>query len=165
MKKALILLFIFILLTSSIEAKKKKKKSKENSENLQDKSNDDNNMAAEDGFYMSEEKFDEKLKEALKKRNLNSKKKITKDVLKQIFNEIYEKDLDLSALPEDEEQKEEALAQGKKFMDDVFSNVARGLDYDDKIKVKDIKSWINPKNCQEGLTDVMKRLEEMIGEL
>ena len=167
MKKPLILLFVFILLVSLIESKKKKKKDKENNENLNidDNGGDDNKMTADDGIYMSEERFDEKLKEVLKKRNLNSKKKITKDVLKQIFNEIYEKDLDVPDLPEDEEQRKEALAQGKKFMDDIFSNVARGLDYDDKIKVKDIKYWINPKRAQESLTEVMKRLEEMMGEL
>ena len=167
MKKPLILLFAIILSASLIESKKKKKKDKEISDNLNidDKGGDDNKMTAEDGIYMSEEKFDEKLKEVLKKRNLNSKKKITKDVLKQIFNEIYEKDLDVPDLPEDEEQRKEALAQGKKFMDDIFSNVARGLDYDDKIKVKDIKYWINPKRAQESLTEVMKKLEEMMGEL
>ena len=167
MKKSLILLFVIILLTTSIEAKKKKKKDKEKNENLnaQDNDNDVNKMIAEDGIYMSEEKFDEKLKQVLKKRNLNSKKKISKDVLKQIFNEIYEKDLDVPNLPEDEEQRKEALEQGTKFMDDIFSNVARGLDYDDKIKVKDIKYWINPKRAQESLTQVMKNLEEMMGEL
>ena len=87
MKKSLILLFVIILLTTSIEAKKKKKKIKKKKENLnvQDNNSDINKMIAEDVIYMSEEKFDEKLKEVLKKRNLNSKKKITKVVLKQKY--------------------------------------------------------------------------------
>ena len=166
MKKTLILLFVIISLILSIKAKKKKKKDKIDNDdlNLNDKGSN-NNMISDDGIYMSEEKFDEKLSEVLKKRNLNSKKKITKDVLKLIFNEIYEKDLEVPNLPEDEEQRKEAIEQGKKFMDDIFSNVARGLDYDDKIKVKDIKYWINPKRAQESLTQVMKNLEEMMGEL
>ncbi len=50
-------------------------------------------------------------------------------------------------------------------MDEIFSKACRGLDYDDKIRVSEIKEWISPKRVQGSLTEVMNRLEQMIGEL
>ena len=141
--------------------RRREKKEEEEDDDL-DKEIDTNKMYAEDGLYMSDWKFDEKLKKILKERRLKSKSKITKDILKQIFNEIYEKEFTIPDLPVDDESKVNPEEEAKKFMDEVFEKVARGLDYDDKIRVSQIKDWISPKRAQEGLKEVMQRLEEMM---
>ena len=43
--------------------------------------------------------------------------------------------------------------------------VARGLDYDDKIKVKEIKEWIPPKKTQEAYDEMLYSLAEEMGYL
>ena len=114
---------------------------------------------------MSEATFDEKLKNIIKERNLKPKKKISKDILKQIFNEIYKKDFAIPDIQADEDSKRESELEAKRFMEEIFEKLTRSLDYDDKIRVSEIKDWISPKRAQEGLNEVMKRLEQMIGEL
>ena len=46
-----------------------------------------------------------------------------------------------------------------------FNKVARGLDYDDKIKVKDIKEWIPPNKTQEAYDELLYSLAEEMGYL
>ena len=168
-KRLIILLFIFLLI-SPLECSKKSKKEKKNNhkdKNKEEKENneEENKNTADDGIYMREETFGQKLKEVLKAMNLKPKRKITKDILKQIFNEIYKKDFEVPNVPEGEISKIEAQKEAERFMDEIFSNTCRGLDYDDKIRVSEIKEWISPKRVQGSLTEVMNRLEQMIGEL
>ena len=114
-----------------------------------------------DGYYMSDKTFDKKLKKVLEKRNLKPKKKITKDILKKIFIEIYKKDnVDLSDMSEEEAAKK--IESDDKMMNQVFENVARSLDYDDKIKVSQIKEWICPKRTQDGLNEIMDRMMDYL---
>ena len=174
-KTFLLLLSIFLILSIAQNAKtnktkKNKEKKEKNNSNKDNKINpqindEDNKKTAEDGLYMNEATFDEKLKNIIKERNLKPKKKISKDILKQIFNEIYKKDFAIPDIQTDEDSKRESELEAKRFMEEIFEKLTRSLDYDDKIRVSEIKDWISPKRAQEGLNEVMKRLEQMIGEL
>ena len=176
MKKILRILFIILLLTSLIKAVEENKKENKKEKNKNKKEEDDNknsgkkaeplvidansNKFSQSGFDMPEEVFNKKLKEIIKKRNLKPKNKIFKSTLKEIFNEIYKEDATVNNAPEDEESKKAAEEEAKQFMDNMFDSVARSLDYDEKIKVKEIKDWICPKRIQEAMNDISKRFAE-----
>ena len=124
---------------------------------------DDEAAATPEGYYMSEKTFDIKLKEALEKRNLKPKKKITKDIIKKIFLEIYRKtDYDEDAKIRKEGEQMSKIESDEKMLNDVFDNVGRGLDYDDKVKVSDLKEWIGPKRAQAGLNEIMDRMYDFL---
>ena len=119
------------------------------------------------GFYISEKVFKEKLKVILQEKNLKPKKKITKEQLRTIFGLIYKKenkngdenggvDLETGLTPEQ---------QNKQYMDSIFNQVTRSLDYDDKIRVKEIKDWIPPIKVQEAYAELLKGLAETMGYL
>ena len=127
------------------------------------KEDDDEAAATPEGYYMSEKTFDIKLKEALEKRNLKPKKKITKDIIKKIFLEIYRKtDYDEDATIRKEGEQMSKIESDEKMLNDVFDNVGRGLDYDDKVKVSDLKEWIGPKRAQAGLNEIMDRMYDFL---
>ena len=127
------------------------------------KEDDDEAAATPEGYYMSEKTFDIKLKEALEKRNLKPKKKITKDIIKKIFLEIYRKtDYDEDAKIRKEGEQMSKIESDEKMLNDVFDNVGRGLDYDDKVKVSDLKEWIGPKRAQAGLNEIMDRMYDFL---
>ena len=125
----------------------------DNSDNKKkDSKIDDDEAATPEGYYMSEATFDKKLQDALDKRNLKPKKKINKEILKKLFLEIYRKtDYDEDAYIKKEGEKMSKYDSDEKMLNDVFENVGRSLDYDDKIKVSEIKDWIKPKRAQAGL--------------
>ena len=95
---------------------------------------------------------------------LKPKKKITKEQLRVIFNIIYKKEEkpeaennpDNDFLPEDHD---------KQYMDSIFNEVTKSLDYDDKIRVKEIKEWINPLKVQEAYAELLQGLTETMGYL
>ena len=165
-KRLIILFYIFILILPFESAKKdkskKNKKNEENNNEENDKNKEENQNIPDDGIYMSEESFDKRLKEVLENRHLKPKKKISKDLLREIFNEVYKKDFTVPNLAPDEASQIDAELEAKRFMEEIFEKLCRGLDYDDKIRVSEIKDWISPKRAQESLTEVMKRLEDMI---
>ena len=55
--------------------------------------------------------------------------------------------------------------QSEQFMDTLFNKVAKGLDWDDKIKVKDIKEWIPPVKTREAYDEMLYSLAEEMGYL
>ena len=181
MKNLLLILLIFFFLFSIIETKKKsqkksskhkKKKQKEevlnnNNDAAKDSTKDeddyDDETATPDGYYMSQKTFDEKLKLALESRNLKPNKKINKEILKKIFIEIYQKKYDDDSVYEKKEgEKMSKKESDDKMLNDVFENVGRSLDYDDKIKVSEIKDWIKPKRAQDGLNQIMDRMYDYL---
>ena len=181
MKNLLLILLIFFFLFSIIETKKKspkksskhkKKKQKEevlnnNNDAAKDSTKDeddyDDETATPDGYYMSQKTFDEKLKVALESRNLKPNKKINKEILKKIFIEIYQKKYDDDSVYEKKEgEKMSKKESDDKMLNDVFENVGRSLDYDDKIKVSEIKEWIGPKRAQSGLNEIMDRMMDYL---
>ena len=152
MKKNIITILLAFLLLFIIQCKK--------TANIKD------GNQSQDGLAMSDEKFDEQLKRILNERKLKPKKKITKDILKEIFTEIYKYDFTVNAnLHVDENPNMNAQEEANKFMNDIFSILTRGIDSDQKIRVKEIKDYISPKRAQNAMNDVINNLEEMMGNL
>ena len=50
-------------------------------------------------------------------------------------------------------------------MNDIFSILTRGIDSDQKIRVKEIKDYISPKRTQEAMNDAINNLQELKGYL
>ena len=180
MKNFLIILLTLFFLLSFIDAKKKHSKKKgpkyktnekqkepeinsKEKEELKKEEEEDDETATPDGYYMSEKTFKEKLKVALEKRNLKPSKKITKDIIKKIFIEIYTKKYDDdSVYIKKEGEKMSKKESDDKMLNDVWEYVGRSLDYDDKIKVSEIKDWIKPKRAQDGLNQIMDRMYDYL---
>jgi len=115
------------------------------------------------GFFISDEVFDEKLKNILEEKNLKPKKKITKQQLRAIFEIIYKtepKEDDIK--PEEIDPEINPEVHSKQFMDSIFNEATKSLDYDDKIKVKEIKEWINPTRVQKAYLELLQGLSENI---
>jgi len=171
MSKNLIIIITIFILFSIIQTKKKgKKKSKkefndgltdiDNNKTLKSDINANETESQQDGIYMSEQRFDEKLQQFIKEKKLKPKNKISKEYLKIIFDEVYKINFNIPDLPDGEELHTDPKEEGKKFMGQIFEKATKGLDYDDKIKVKDIKDWIAPKHAQEALMEVMNDMQE-----
>ena len=112
---------------------------------------------------MSEAIFDEKLKNIIKERNLKPKKKITKQQLRLIFELIYKEEKKESDIKLDENENDISPEEhSKQFMDSIFNEVTKSLDYDDKIRVKEIKEWINPTRVQRAYAELLQGLAENI---
>ena len=145
----------------TVKGKKKKKKKKNKI-----KTEEPQFEPTTSGVYINETIFDAKLKNIIEEKNLKPNKKITKAQLKTIFVLIYKKEDKPGEIrrtdPESGLTPEE---QSDKFMDTLFNKVARGLDYDDKIKVKDIKEWIPPNKTQEAYDELLYSLAEEMGYL
>ena len=140
-----------------------KNNTKNESKKNKKEEDDDEATATPEGYYMSEKTFDKKLKEALDIRNLKPNKKITKDIIKKIFLEIYRKtDYDESDKVKKKGEQMSKIESDEKMLNDVFDNVGRGLDYDDKVKVSDLKNWIGPKRAQAGLNEIMDRMYDFL---
>ena len=140
-----------------------KNNTKNESKKNKKEEDDDEATATPEGYYMSEKTFDKKLKEALEIRNLKPNKKITKDIIKKIFLEIYRKtDYDESDKVKKKGEQMSKIESDEKMLNDVFDNVGRGLDYDDKVKVSDLKNWIGPKRAQAGLNEIMDRMYDFL---
>ena len=140
-----------------------KNNTKNESKKTKNEEDDDEATATPEGYYMSEKTFDKKLKEALEIRNLKPNKKITKDIIKKIFLEIYRKtDYDESDKVKKKGEQMSKIESDEKMLNDVFDNVGRGLDYDDKVKVSDLKNWIGPKRAQAGLNEIMDRMYDFL---
>ena len=108
------------------------------------------------GVHINETVFDEKLKKIIEEKNLNPNKKITKEQLKTIFVLIYKKEEKPGERRKyDEDSELTPQEQSEQFMDTLFNKVAKGLDWDDKIKVKDIKEWIPPEKTKEAYNEML----------
>ena len=173
MNKNLIIIISIFLLFSMIQTKKKgKKKEKkefndgikdiDNNKTLKTDINANETESQQDGIYMSEQRFDEKLQKFIKEKKLKPKNKISKEYLKIIFDEVYKIDFNIPDLPDGEELHTDPKEEGKKFMGQIFEKATKGLDYDDKIRVKEIKEWINPTRVQKAYLELLQGLSENI---
>ena len=118
------------------------------------------------GVHINETVFDEKLKKIIEEKNLKPNKKITKEQLKSIFVLIYKKEEKPGERRKyDEDSELTPQEQSEQFMDTLFNKVAKGLDWDDKIKVKDIKEWIPPEKTKEAYNEMLYSLAEEMGYL
>ena len=115
------------------------------------------------GFFINDSTFDEKLENITKERNLKPKKKITKQQLRLIFELIYKEEKKESEIKLDENENDISPEEhSKQFMDSIFNEVTKSLDYDDKIRVKEIKEWINPTRVQRAYAELLQGLAENI---
>ena len=149
------------------------KKTKKNKDKDKDKELDkaENKEEEEESSAMTEEEFEEKLKVILKERHLDRKKKITKDIMREIFDQIYGNEFDMPEAPpeivnEDGEQLDPELRPDSKVLkNEIFDKATRSLDYDDEILVTDIKNWISPKNIKSVMNEIVSNLIGMMGDL
>ena len=147
-------------LTESENSKNDNTKGEESSKEKEKEAEVNDNDA---GFFISDEIFDEKLKNILEEKNLKQKKKITKQQLRAIFEIIYKtepKEDDIK--PEEIDPEINPEVHSKQFMDSIFNEATKSLDYDDKIKVKEIKEWINPTRVQKAYLELLQGLSENI---
>jgi lipopolysaccharide export LptBFGC system permease protein LptF len=166
--------FLYIQLITIINSKKHSKKNKtesikENeSENEKEETNSKEKEKEAENHMMTEEEFEIKLQEILKEKRIRKNFKITKDKLKEIFEEIYEKDFALPDLPEgekdlDTETKLDPKEESKRFLNEIFYKLARSLDYDDEILPNQIKEYISPKRVQEVVGEIVENLIDVMG--
>ena len=145
--------------------KTKEEKIKSANETLEDTSE---KKEGEDGHMMTDEEFEQKLKEILKEKRIKKNMKITKDKLKEIFEAMYEKDFELPDLPKDTKEEKIDLdpkEESKRFLNEMFSKLARSLDYDDEITQDQIKEYISPKRVQVVVGEIVESLIGMMGDL
>ena len=151
----IIVLVIYLILVINCKKDKKRKKKK------QIKENEDNKLKAEEeGSIMSDKEFEEKLQQILVEKNITKAQNITKEILNQIFDIIYDKDFRLDDLPNDEDS--DTKLDSKQFLNEIFKRLSRGLDYDDEIKVTNIKEWISPKRVKGAVNEIVENLIGMM---
>jgi lipopolysaccharide export LptBFGC system permease protein LptF len=165
--------FLYIQLITIINSKKHSKKNKtesmEENENEKEETNSKEKEKDAENHMMTEEEFEIKLQEILKEKRIRKNFKITKDKLKEIFEEIYEKDFALPDLPEgekdlDTEIKLDPKEESKRFLNEIFYKLARSLDYDDEILPNQIKEYISPKRVQEVVGEIVENLIDVMGQ-
>jgi hypothetical protein len=137
----------------------------ESSEEKKEKEKENDIDDPDAGFFISDKVFDEKLQKILEEKNLNlkPKKKITKQQLRLFFEIIYKtehKEGDIK--PEEIDPEINPEEHSKQFMDSIFNEATKSLDYDDKIRVKEIKEWINPTRVQKAYLELLQGLSENI---
>ena len=151
-----IVLVIYLIIEIKSKNDKKRKKKKQIVEN------EDKNLKEEkEGSIMSDEIFEEKLQKILDEKNITKTQNITKEILNQIFDIMYDKDFRLDDLPIDEDSDKKL--DSKQFLKEIFKKLARGLDYDDEIKVSDIKEWISPQRVKAIVNEIVENLIGMMG--
>ena len=164
--------FLYIQLITIINSKKHSKKNKTESikenDNEKEETNSKEKEKEAENHMMTEEEFEIKLQEILKEKRIRKNFKITKDKLKEIFEEIYEKDFALPDLPEgekdlDTETKLDPKEESKRFLNEIFYKLARSLDYDDEILPNQIKEYISPKRVQEVVGEIVENLIDVMG--
>ena len=168
MKSNFILLIIFFLLLQ-ISCKDKGDKEIVDDKKINKTDNEtETNEEEEDSEkgIMSDEVFEEKLKKVLEEKQIKKNKKITKDVLRQIFDIIYEKEFDLPS-PSDDIKGDldiNPLEESKHFMEQIFNQATRSLDYDDKIPVQKIKDYISPSQIKIAANDIIENIIQELEE-
>ena len=99
--------------------------------------------------------------EAEKEKESNIK--TIKQQLRLIFELIYKEEKKESDIKLDENENDISPEEhSKQFMDSIFNEVTKSLDYDDKIRVKEIKEWINPTRVQRAYAELLQGLTENI---
>ena len=113
------------------------------------------------GIYMTQKSFNERLNKIFEEKGLKNRKKITKEKLKVIFEEIYSDELIPSDTDTGSGMTPEEEAQ--RFVDLIFNELTRSYDYDDKIKISEIRNMISPKQAQDAMFTVYANLAESMG--
>ena len=106
---------------------------------------------------MTQRTFNEKFDKIFEERGLKNKKKITKEQLRSVFDEIYKDEL----IRDDPDKDEDP----HRLLELIFNEIFKRYDYDDKINIKGIKKLINPKNAQDAMFTVYVDLAGDLGYL
>ena len=159
MKLNMLLLFLYIIIEIKCRQQKKGKKIKEKQKNKEEELNEEENGRG----IMTDEEFEEKLQKILEEKNIKKNKKITKDILKKIFDDLYSKEFDIPEIPEESSEDIDPRDETLKFLNEVFGKLTHSLDYDDEIEVSDIKNWISPMKVKESVNEIIENLVGMIG--
>ena len=152
-----LIILIYLILEIKCKNDKKRKKRKQ----IKEKEDSKLKESEEEGSIMSDEIFEEQLQKILEEKNISKTQNINKEILNQIFDIIYDKDFGLDNLPKDNDSDEKL--DSKQFLKDIFKKLARGLDYDDEIKVSDIKEWISPQRVKKIVNEIVENLIGMMG--
>ena len=164
----LVTIHFFLMIIHCEQNPKNENENINNNTNIRNSTNENDTDETEiinedEGFFINDEKFDEKLKSILEEKNLKPNKKITKQQLRTIFELIYKTEKKQSEIkPEENENGINPEQHSKEFMDSIFSESTKSLDYDDKIRVKEIKEWINPLRVQTAYAELLQGLAENI---
>ena len=138
------------------ESNEKENDNNENKEQNEEEEENDKNLK---GIYMTQKSFDERLNKIFEEKGLKNRKKITKEKLKVIFEEIYSDELIPSDTDTGSGMTPEEEAQ--RIVD--FYELTRSYDYDDKIKISEIRNMISPKQAQDAMFTVYANLAESMG--
>ena len=141
-------------------------KEKEENENVKEEEEKEEEVKEEEnynekfrGIYMTEKAYYRKFNRIFEERGLKGKKKITKEKLKSIFDEIYKEEKD----NDDPDSEEEG--NNSNIMDLFFNEIFKSYDHDDYINLKGIKKLMNPKNVQDAMFTVYVDMAGSLGYL
>ena len=148
----LLLLFIYFIIEIKCRNDKKTKR-KEKQKNREEELNVD------EGGIMSDEEFEEKLQIVLDEKKIKINQKISKDILKSIFDFLYSREFNLPEIPEDSKGD---IDESLNFLNQIFEKLTRSLDYDDEIEVCDIKNWISPLKVKDSVNEIIENLVGMM---
>ena len=104
-----------------------------------------------DRGIMNVKVFKDKLKKVLMKRKIRRSQKISKTLLREIFDDLYKKELDIDVPLENEGEE-----GSKGFYEDIYDRVTKGIDPDQEIEASDIKKWISPKRISEAASEIIE---------
>ena len=142
-------------------------KEKEENENVKEEEEEKEEEVKEEenynekyrGIYMTEKAYYRKVNRIFEEKGLKGKKKITKEKLKSIFDEIYKEEKDNDD-PDSEED-----GNNSNIMDLFFNEIFKSYDHDDYINLKGIKKLMSPKNVQDAMFTVYVDMAGSLGYL
>ena len=146
----------------NIEEKEEKEKVKEEEEKEEEVKEEENYNEKFRGIYMTDKAYYRKINKIFEERGLKGKKKITKEKLKTIFDEIYEDEKDNDDDSDSDGQQE---GNNSKTTDLFFNEIFKSYDHDDYINLKGIKKLMSPKNVQDAMFTVYVDMAGSLGYL
>ena len=113
------------------------------------------------GIYMTQKAYYRKYNRIFEERGLKGKKKITKEQLKTIFDEIYKEEKD-----NEDSDKDEGEGGSGNALYLIFNEIFKSYDYDDYINInKGLKKLMNPKNVQDAMYTIYADMAGSMGYL
>ena len=163
-------LFIIFLLVINIQCWPKRSNREERRKKRRKKREEDIDVEELNGEggggpIMSDEVFEQKLNKVLEEQKIRKNQKITKVILKKIFDTLYNREFDLPNTSNDYngDLDSDPNAETKRFMNEIFTKLTKGLDYDDEIKISEIKEYISPNKVQNSVNEIIENLVGMMG--
>ena len=143
-----------------IKEKEENEQDKEEEEREEEVKEEENYNEKFRGIYMTEKAYYRKFNRIFEEKGLKGKKKITKEKLKTIFDEIYKEEKD-----NDDPDSEEEEGNNSNIMDLFFNEIFKSYDHDDYINLKGIKKLMKQKNVQDAMFTVYVDMAGSLGYL